>query len=228
MNTSDVVLEFYNRGFESKINENLLEYNYKFPEEKVFDYVTSVTEIPVDQFLDNYYSIGKDRNITSKDLLQFSSLEDATITICERYIEECNPGFSAEETGRLLLKNEQAKRLLAYRKYGENHAKAAEAFGLVYSITNVFFLSGLGLVYLQLSDKQREQLLTRMVLRTHEIEQLYRNYRQGKHTSAREYMNMLSDSTYRRRRSNLRRLIRVLSESREYDFSDFINSITVE
>ena len=222
----DIVQTFYKRRFETKVNENMLEYDYSFPDDEVMDYINTITAVPMDSFLNEAFDQGNDLIITTSDLLQFSSLDDATTVICNKYSEEGDPGFSAEETGRLLLNDKNAKKL-AYRKYGENHAKAAEALGLVYSITNVYFLSCLGTKYTKLERSTANKLLTRMVLRTNEIYQLYRNYKEKGHTDARSYMGMLSDSTYRRRRSNLRRLLLVLKDSTEYDFSEFINSIYI-
>lgn len=228
MTDREIILDFYLRSFEFKINENMLEYDYVFPEKRVVEYIDHVTSVPIDEILDVSYIMRNDLEIVSADFLQFSSLEDATDTICDCYIEQKNPGLDAEETGRLILRNEKAKRLLTYRKYGENHAKCAEALGLVYSITNVFFLSCIGEVYTSLNQEQKEMLLTRMVLRTREIEQLYRHYRNGVNISARKYMSILSESTYKRRRSNLKRLLRVLRESKEYDFSPFLDAIIIE
>lgn len=228
MKDKEVTIDFFNRRYESFINENLLEYDYAFPSEEVYSYINSVLLVPMESFLSTAYFARKDLMLKTTDFLQFSSLEDATETICSCYKGENNPGFTAEETGRLLLKNEEPKKLLAYRKYGENHAKAAEALGLVYSITQVYFLSCLGMVYTELEHEKQMKLLCRMVLRTREIEQLYRNYSAGIKTNAREYMGALSDSTYRRRRSNLRRLLQVLEESDEFDFSGFLQSIMIE
>ena len=228
MSIDNITLDFYKRTFESHVNEKMLEYDYIFPADRVKDYISSITSVEMSEFLNTLISVGDDEVITTADLLQFSSLNDATEIICSSLIEEKNPGMEAVEIGRLLLKNEEPKKKLAYRKYGENHAKAAEAFGLVYSITKVYFLSCIGMEYPYLNQRLKERLLARMVLRTKEIEQLYRLYVSGNSISAREYMRDLSDSTYRRRRSNLRRLLRVLQVNDEYDFSPFINSIEIE
>lgn len=88
--------------------------------------------------------------------------------------------------------------------------------------------SGILFIRVSLEKQKKEKLFTRMVLRTREIEQLYRNYKNYELINAREYMHVLSDSTYRRRRSNLKKLLGVLDNSNEYSFSDFINSIVIE
>ena len=225
---NEIIRDFLTRDYENRISENLLEYNYEFPEQEVRDYVSRVIDQPISEILDALSSKTKDTAATSNILLQFSSLDDATNNLCAKIEEENNPGLTAEETGRLLLCDEQAKTKLAYRKYGENHAKAAAALGIVYDVMNVYFLSCVGMIYNQLNDGDRNKILTRLVLRTDEIALLYKKYSKQKIVNAREFMSVLSDSTYRRRRSNLRRLLRVLADSKEYDFSEFLNSIVIE
>lgn len=225
---NDIIRKFFKRDFENKISENLMEYNYQFPQQEILDYIHIINQQPISEILLAVIERNKNFEITSADLLQFSSFEDCTVNICALFLNENNPGLTAEETGRLLLANQSKKKLLAYRKYGENHAKAAVSLGLAYVITNVYFISSLGMVYNQLSEETQRNLTTRLVLRTPEISLLYQKYSESRNVNAREFMSALSDSTYRRRRSNLRTLIGVLAKCEEFDFSEFIDGIVIE
>ena len=44
----------------------------------------------------------------------------------------------------------------------------------------------------------------------------------------REFMYMLSDSTYVRRKSNVKKIINILKLSEEYDFNTFVDKIKID
>ena len=113
---------------------------------------------------------------------------------------------------------------MAYIKYGENHLKTAEALGLLYELTRTYFLSCIGTVYISLCEEDQKRLLTRLFLRNKLISRLIK-VTNTSNIDARQFLYMLSDSTYIRRKSNLKCILHFLQESTEYDFSGMISRI---
>ena len=113
---------------------------------------------------------------------------------------------------------------MAYIKYGENHLKTAEALGLLYELTRTYFVSCIGEIYLTLDEEDRKKLNVRLFLRNKFIARLIKATATGK-VDARQFLYMLSDATYIRRKSNIKCILRYLSESTEYDFSVLFNNI---
>lgn len=112
----------------------------------------------------------------------------------------------------------------AYTKYGENYVKTAEAMGLFFELSRTYFLSCIGYIYCDLPEEDKEKLLVRLLLRNRLIVRMIQASENG-NINTREFFYMLSDSTYLRRKSNVKTVLKVLESSREYDFSDFLDRI---
>lgn len=220
----EIVAEFYSGKYEKRVNKNSLYYSYDFPEQEVRGYVEKIISEPIGRYIAYIKGLKEREEITSKDVFQFSALEDATIVICEKVKAYNNPGVRYIDVGRFLLDDGKARKDGAYTKYGENHVKTAEAMGLFFELCRTYFLSCLGYVYCDLSDKDRYKLLTRLLLRNRLIIRLMQASENG-NINGREFFYMLSDSTYLRRRSNVKAILNILKSSEEYDFNDFINKI---
>lgn len=95
---------------------------------------------------------------------------------------------------------------------------------LLHNINNTYFLSCIGYIFCDLDKEQQTKLLTRLVLRNKLIIRLLRASKNGK-VNVREFLYMISDSTYIRRRSNIKSILNLLTRSDEYDFSNFINNL---
>lgn len=67
-------------------------------------------------------------------------------------------------------------------------------------------------------------MLTRMILRSKLFTRMMQASANGK-VNMREFLYMLSDSTYVRRRSNVKKMMGYLITSKEYDFNVFIEKI---
>lgn len=216
---------FYEKTYENEINKKMLFYSYIFPTEDVLRYTHDVINIPVSQLLEVVLSMHKEEQIAPKDVFQFSNLEDATFRVCQVIKEINNPGVNTLEAGNLLLDDDKKRKKTAIVKYGENHVKTAEAFGLLYELTHVYFLSCLGCIQDLLSKEEKKKLLLRLVLRNKLIRNMYVASFNGE-VHMRQFLYMLSDSTYVRRRSNIRSILNVLEESDEYNFSEFLSRIS--
>ena len=95
------VASFFNRTFENSINKKMLFYDFIFPKAEVLDYIVSIVNIQIPDFLDYIYSDKESISITAKDVFQFSNLEDATINLCRKLCEIDNPGISFIDAGKL-------------------------------------------------------------------------------------------------------------------------------
>lgn len=220
------VSRFMSGQFEKKINEKMMYYDYVFPTEEVLKYVDDVCKIPIEKILE--YIIQMDNvDITSKDVFQFSKFEDATINVCIKMQNLDNPGMNHLEVGKLLLNDMKERKDGAYVKYGENHAKTGTSLGLLQELCRTYFLSCIGVIYTQLSDEQRECLLIRLILRNSFFSEVIRQMQDGR-VSMRHFLHMLSNSTYIRRRSNIKKIIQILCNSKEYDFRQYLSLIVFD
>jgi len=216
--------EFVDRTFESRVNEKSLYYNYTFPQNEVLEYVHNILEIPIQEIVEEIKNSNEEIQLAAKDVMQFSSFDDATIRMCQVLKEIDNPGVTYIEAGKLLLNDGQERKDGAYTKYGENHLKTSAIIGLTFELTNTYFLSSLGQVVDVLSDDEAERLITRLILRGPLVKRLIRASGNGK-VDVRSMLYMLSDSTYVRRRSNMRSIFKQLQDSKEYDFTHILENL---
>lgn len=218
----DIVTEFFTQKYEKKINKNIL--YYEFPQEEVATYVRKVVNEPVDRYVAYIKGVSEKCRIETGDVIQFSNIEDATINFCQKINAINNPGLRFLEVGRILQNDGIERKVGAYVKYGENHAKMAQTLGLAFELCNIYYLSGIGYIYINLSDDDRNKLLTRMILRSKLFTRMMQASSNGK-VNLREFLYMLSDSTYVRRRSNIKKMLEYLVQSEEYDFREFVELI---
>lgn len=220
----NVLDAFYSRTYENGINKKMLYYDYRLPVEEIENYVQQILCVPVEQFIQRDIDMETAEAIMPKDVFQFSSLEAGTVQICHALNEAGNPGVTFIQAGKLLLDEGTQRKDGAYIKYGENHLKTAEALGLLYELTHTYFVSCIGVVYLKLSEDDRKKLTVRLFLRNKFIARLIKATATA-NVDARQFLYMLSDSTYTRRKSNIKCILRYLQESTEYDFSTIIDKI---
>ena len=220
----DILNSFFSRTYESNINQKMLHYDYAFPTEEVGDYVRQILCVPIERFVERDIEAETMEVLTPKDIFQFSSLEVGTDHICRILNEVGNPGVTFLQAGKLLLNDGKKRNDVAYIKYGENHLKTAEALGLLFELTHTYFVSCIGIIYLSLNDQDKRKLLVRLFLRNKFIARLIKATAIAD-VDARQFLYMLSDTTYIRRRSNIKCILKYLQESTEYDFSNIIGKI---
>lgn len=220
----DIINEFYSRLYENKINQQMLYYNFNFPVNNIISYIDNISEQPIENFLEVIILCNNDISILPKDVFQFSNLYNATLRICSLLKTNGDPGVTYVKAGQLLLNDGKQRNKAALTKYGENHLKTAESLGLLQELTHMYFLSCLGFIINELSEEKINKLLVRLLLRNKFIIQLYRASQNGM-VNMRQFLYMLSNSTYIRRSSNIKSVLKILSTSNEYDFSAFITNI---
>ena len=219
----NIIELFYSQEYEKKINKQMLNYAYVFPSKEVIDYVNQVVSEPIDSFIKHIETCEKDI-IQAKDVFQFSNIDDATIAYCQKLKENQDPGMKYLEIGKMLLDDGKERKDGAYLKYGENHAKTAAMLGLSYEICKTYFLSCLGMVYPELDEDTRDKLIVRLILRNKLIIRLWQASQNG-NVNVREFLYMLSDATYVRRRSNVKKIVEFLNDEDTDKMKTFLGNL---
>ena len=219
---NDIIIDFFCHNTEKRINKELLYCKDNKCEAK--NYVVALLNLPLEAYIKYIQKNLEKRSISSKEVCQFSNFEDATIGICSKFKSIDNPGLKFLDIGRLLLNDDKERKDSAYIKYGENHAKTATSLGLAFEFYNTYYLSCLGEIYIDLEETDREHLLNRLILRSNLISRMIQASQNGK-INMREFLYMLSDNTYLRRKSNIKKMVDYLYHSDEYNFDVFIAKI---
>lgn len=209
--------EFFNADYEKKINEKMMYYDYIFPESEVLEYINDICNITIGEMMEYIFS-HSNNEITSRDIFQFSNFQDATFNVCLLLKNAENPGLKHLEIGKLLLNDGKVRNDGAYVKYGENHAKTATSIGLLYELCSTYFLSCIGMIYPDLDFNLSEKLLTRLIIRNRLISRILKASKNGD-LNMRQFLYMISDSTFIRRSSNIKSVLNILVKSSEYDFN---------
>ena len=203
-----IVRDFFERKTESDINEKLFYRNYLLDGGFMADYIGQLISTPLSSFIDYVLTNCTVSYMTFADVVQFSSLEDATTGICIVLSESCD-GMHNIDVGRKLLNDGVERKDGALRKYGENHAKTALELGLVQENCGSYYLSCLGEYFNRLSSEQQRELLRRTILRNRYFQRLLIKA-QNEPVSLRGEMSFLSESTQKRRMPNVKALYSVL------------------
>jgi hypothetical protein len=225
MGNNDIEL-FFNRTFESQINDRMFFYSYVFEKEKVIDYVQRIDGIPFSCYLSFVTKFGFHGSVSSADIIQFSSFDDCTKVICKRLFTSGDKGLNYDQVGALLLDDGKERKKGAIKKYGENHCKASCLLGLTQCKERYYFLSCLGQVFNELSDGEKGLLISRLCLRDRFIQKIIFTANNSA-VDLNTEMGILSHSTITRRRSNVCKLLGIVYEYANPSFAGLFNNIFV-
>lgn len=149
--------------------------------------------------------------ILPANIPQFSCFEDGAFKVITiiRQMGDFGPGY--EKVGRYLL--EKGKNPLAYFKYGENHSKLAMQLGLLKtkkegSHTQVF-LSEVGKLYERTEEEKKQEYVNKHVLKIPIVNDLVS--KKDEISIYEELKNYLSDSTAKRRTSNVKKIMNIVN-----------------
>ena len=223
----NIISSFMNRTYENEINKKMLYYDYVLPKEEIELYIKKILETPIEKMLEHVFNVSTTEAISARDVLQFSDFTDGTEKICKKIISVDNPGLTYLEAGKLLFDDGVVRTDTAYNKYGENHLKLSAALGLTYELTHVYFVSCIGYAYVEMNETDKQRLTVRLLIRNKLISRLLKASNIAT-VDMRQFLYMLSDSTYIRRRSNIKYVLNLLSASDEYDFSQLISKINIK
>ena len=164
----EILDNFFGMILEDSINDNMMEFSYRFPYDGMKEYALEICAVPFSVFLE-YINRYQDIDEISADCVsQFSKLDDCLLGFCEATDNMRRP-LTFEEIGERLQDDGVDRNSVANIKYGENHAKMALQFGLAQCRYNYWYISALGKVFSQLPKEKQDALtLTRCALSSHE------------------------------------------------------------
>ena len=209
----ELLNSFFSGSFETEYNEDLMYRNYTLPSEEILEYIGNLRKIPLFDFVNAAVTNYPVSHFSTKDIPQFSSLEDGTDRICEILNKNGDNGYRFAEIGVFLRSGERDYR--ADLKYGENHSKTAADFGLVQiRVSNACYLTCFGKVFNCLTDKEKNDYLSRFVIRNKFINWLL--CRASCRTVVlEEEMSILRLSTIKRRKPNVKRYLSLFDDSHD-------------
>lgn len=220
-----IVRDFFDKRIESDINEKLFYRNYLLDDSYMADYISQLISTPMTSFIDYILVHCSISYITFSDVVQFSSLEDATTGICIVLSESCE-GMHNIDVGRKLMNDGKERKDGALRKYGENHAKTAIELGLVQENCGSYYLSCLGEYFNRLSNERQYELLRRTILRNRYFQRLLIKAQDGPVSLLGE-MSFFAGSTQKRRLPNVKALYNILIGDGK-DIAPFIKNISIQ
>lgn len=173
MDSGELIDLFYSRAYEKFVNKQILDdKNYIVPRQQLINYVRELVNIPYIDFLEHFRQNGIERRVEASDITQFNSFSACEIEICNALIWANNPGCQYLDIGRFFPSNIIGKSDGAYRRYGENHIKAASQLGLTFEYYGYWYLGCLGYIYPDLDEDVRKRLLARTITRNRLYQQL--------------------------------------------------------
>ena len=173
------------------------------------DAIKLLLSVSIDELLD---SIKCDSTFSSKDVFQYSKLEDAVISLCN-ILEYEEKALTFFEAGRRLT---QSDKEFACIKYGENHIKTAEAFSLVKlekpacKGARYATITALGSVFTRLSNEEKYELVRRLALRNQFVKSLIFNAKNHEVTYQEIVSRVLSGQTIIRRKHNVEIIVKLI------------------
>lgn len=177
--------------------------------DEVVSAIKLLLSVSVDELL---CLIKTDIVFSSKDIFQYSNLEDAIVTLCN-ILEYESEALSFFEAGQKLTKSDSE---LACVKYGENHIKLAEALSLVklekinYKNAQKARITSLGSVFARLSSAEKYELIRRLALRNSFVKSLIYNAKNEEITYCSLASRVLSGQTILRRKHNVEIIVDII------------------
>lgn len=190
------------------------------PLASVYSYFDQLCSIKFSDFV--HYSLSlPDVVLTASDIPQFSCLNDA-IHKTPYYLDLAGDGgMVLSVLGEYLLGS--GKKLLAYRKYGENHAKAAALLGLAVVVKGKAYSSAFGHIIESLPEDRQEALVSRTALRNPFVRFLLKKACFGDVYIIDEELPYLSELTARRRYADILAILDLVRDNGEINL-DFLFS----
>ena len=174
---------------------------------------------------------GKKRAVVSLEITpdlipQFSNFDDGTYKLIQILTNEGNRGLTFNELGEKL--EGPGRSDVAYKKYGENHAKLGELLDLT-TINNEsprkVFLTKLGESFFKSNDSRKTAILKSQIVRMDIIRDIFQNS-QDKDFDLTSYLgSYLAETTAERRRPNVKRLISFLAENEVVAAKDVLKKL---
>ena len=168
-----------------------------------------ILKYPVERIVELIKNSGSKESVTKENVPQFSDLKDGFINV-PQILNDSESFLSFDLLGYYLTRNRPgyAQDTVAYRKYGENHAKLAALADLVVidkvGVKANVRLSQFGTYYCQLPDAVKKKLFLKLCLRIPVLQEYLPENKLN------EKMAILSEKTLIRRGSNVKNMIELV------------------
>lgn len=176
-------------------------------------FIRILLKYSVEELIEIIKQAEKAEPVTQENIPQFSDLDDAVYVVNEILYNSGEEHTFSELGSYLHRKNEIKGNDTARKKYGENHSKMATLLDLAVvrktGKSSIVALSVLGEKFYGLEKSQKEELKKRLLLRIPIVQNVFKN---NSFAQIEEDMEILSDSTKKRRRSNVVNVIRSIVE----------------
>lgn len=214
---SDIIKDFFEKKFETESTKLLINEKSLFSKEAMVDFIRNILSYPIQEYLNLMPSFMSHSEIKSGDITQLSSISDCTENICKVMLSFENKGFTLSEIATYLHADRQYENnLIALKKYGENQVKTASQLGLCVLQNGLWYLSAIGYVFLDLDEHDRNKILSLNLLR----DPFYSNIITSlckRDTNLLDYMNILSESTKKRRASSCYKILHFFIQQCKYE-----------
>ena len=224
METKNILVEFFKKSYEKKINNQMFFYDFCFPTDEVKNYIKQINSVPYIRFIEYIVEDNHDYHISSRDVVQFSSIADATVNICIKMLLSGDKGLRYDDIGKMLLDDGNQRKQGALKKYGENHSKTAEELGLTQFKSYYCFLTAVGRIYPSLESVDQRKLLSRLALRNNLMQKIIREASRG-NVDLKGTISFLSESTVKRRIPNVKKMLSLILDNNELSLSDYKRKI---
>lgn len=192
-------------------------------EAEVAQAVDFLISIPIEEFWKYILLTDSIKQLSSKTIPQYSSLENCLYKTPE-ILEFHESGLSLLELGRC-LNGEKSEGAMV--KYGENHSQTAECFSLVNIIRKgnyIVKISALGSYLNRFKIEERQAIFSRMILREPIIQIVIRDVLEKRYLAYNELVNCLAQSTRYRRRTGIMQLTKMIFMDGIHDYLyEYIN-----
>lgn len=221
----NVLNSFMSKELDNEYNSKLLDKDYVFSESDFMYVVEHLCSVKETEFLEWTHQHIYNFSFGTEDIIQFSSLDNATKKICLVLLEHGDTGFRHIEIGKMLQNDGLSRTDNCNTKYGENHSKTASILGLLFAIKKYYYVSCFGRIINCLDDEKYNKLLIRLIIRTNLFRAIYLMSMNEGNINLRTVCSSISDKTYTRRKSNIATILDILKSSNDYDFSYLLNRI---
>ena len=182
----------------------------------------AISNMPVDQLLSIVDSVPSRNRFLPKDIPQFGKVD----TLVDVPIVFFQTGLSKLNYAQLgvSLSNNPDISIPAATKYGENHGKAVSMLGLLDLEDNAFHLSKLGKSFNGLNKNEQHEVTVKLFMRVPLIQELLKRAKNSK-VNGYDLMNELTDSTKKRRGSNVKGVLNAFQAYGNSDMNSRIKNI---
>ena len=133
-------------------------------------------------------------------------------------------GYKFEQIGALLQPNKN-KDIVANKKYGENHVKIATELALCIFSGGRYYLSPIGILFGKLSEYQKDQLISRLVLRNTLVYCIINKVLNGTSVIIADEISFLSESTVKRRKNNCLFFCNMIRRNRDISVEQILSKV---